>query len=67
MGGESKPREIHSKLMKEVPRPYLKSRPAYFGKDVGLEVTLTTTGDDEDEIEARIGGAISKMERGFCP
>ncbi|MFB0506503.1 MAG: competence/damage-inducible protein A [Thermodesulfobacteriota bacterium] len=63
LGDESKLGEILDKVMKEVPRVYLKSRPTHFGRDVRLEVTLTATGDDADEVEARIQGAISEIER----
>jgi len=63
LGDESKLGEILDKVMREVPRIYLKSRPTYFGKDVRLEVTLTATGDDEDEVQARIHEAISEIEK----
>jgi molybdenum cofactor synthesis domain-containing protein len=63
MGDESKLGEILDKVMKEVPRVYLKSRPTRFGRDVRLEVTLTATGDDADEVEARIQQAISEIEK----
>lgn len=63
MGDESKLGEILDKVMKDVPRVYLKSRPTYFGKNVRLEVTLTATGDEADEVEARIGEAISEIEK----
>lgn len=62
LGDESRLGEILDKVMKEVPRVYLKSRPTHFGRDVRLEVTLTATGDDADELEARIQEAISKIE-----
>ena len=63
MGDESKLGEILDKVMKDVPRVYLKSRPTYFGRDVRLEVNLTATGDDANEVEARIGEAISEIEK----
>jgi molybdopterin-biosynthesis enzyme MoeA-like protein len=63
VGDESKLGEILDKVMRKLPRIYLKSRPTYFGKDVRLEVTLTATGDDEDEVEARIQEAISEIEK----
>ncbi len=63
LADESKLGEILDKVMREVPRIYLKSRPTYFGKDVRLEVTLTATGDDEGEVEARIQRAISEIEK----
>jgi hypothetical protein len=49
--------------MKEVPGVYLKSRPTHFGRDVRLEVTLTATGDEADEVEARIREAGSEIEK----
>jgi len=63
MGDESKLGEILDKVMTEVPRVYLKSRPTYFARDVRIEVTLTATGDDADEVEARIQEAISEIEK----
>ncbi len=63
MGDESRLGEILDKVMKEVPRVYLKSRPTHFGRDVRLEATLTATGDGADELEARVQEAISKIEK----
>ncbi len=63
LGDESQLGEILEKVMKEIPRVYLKSRPTRFGKDVRLAVTLTATGDDVDEVEARIQEAVSKIEK----
>ncbi|MFQ6079406.1 MAG: competence/damage-inducible protein A [Thermodesulfobacteriota bacterium] len=63
MGDESKLGEILDKVMREVPGVYLKSRPTYFGKNVRLEVTLTATGDDQEELEARIQNAISEVQK----
>ncbi len=63
MGDESKLGEILDRVMKDLPRVYLKSRPTYFGRDVRLEVTITATGDETDEVEARIGEAISQIEK----
>ncbi|NIS60761.1 MAG: competence/damage-inducible protein A [Proteobacteria bacterium] len=63
VGDESKLGEILDKVMREIPRIYLKSRPTHFGKDVRLEVTLTATGDNEGEVEARIQEAISEIEK----
>ena len=63
MGDESKLGEILDRVMKVVPGVYLKSRPTSFGRDVRLEVTLTATGDDANELAARIGEAISEIEK----
>ena len=63
MGDESKLGEILDKVMKEVPGVYLKSRPTHFGRDVRLEVTLTATGNDANEVEARIREVISEIEK----
>jgi len=67
LGDESKLGEILDKVMREVSDVYLKSRPTYFGKDVRLEVTLTATGDNEGEVEARIQRAISEIEKRLPP
>lgn len=66
VGDESKLAEILDKVMREVPDVYLKSRPTYFGKNVRLAVTLTATGDDDNEVEARIKKAISEIEKRLC-
>jgi molybdenum cofactor synthesis domain-containing protein len=63
LGDESKLGEILDKVMKEIPRVYLKSRPTHFGRDVRLEVTLTATGDDKDEVEVRIREAVAEIEK----
>jgi molybdenum cofactor synthesis domain-containing protein len=63
LGDESKLGEILDKVMREVPDVYLKSRPTRFGEDVRLAVTLTATGDDDKEVEARIKKAISEIEK----
>lgn len=63
MGDESKLGEILDRVMKEVPGVYLKSRPTHFGRDVRLEVTLTATDDEADEVEARIREAVSEIEK----
>lgn len=63
LGDESQLGEILEKVMKVVPRVYLKSRPTRFGKDVRLAVTLTATGDDADEVEGRIQAAVSEIEK----
>ena len=63
VGDESKLGEILDKVMKEVPGVYLKSRPTHFGRDVALEITLTATGDDANEVEASIGEAVTEIEK----
>jgi molybdenum cofactor synthesis domain-containing protein len=63
LGDESQLGEILEKVMKVVPRVYLKSRPTRFGKNVRLAVTLTATGDDADEVEGRIQAAVLEIEK----
>ena len=60
---ESQLGEILNRVMKENPAVYLKSRPTHFGKDVHMEVTLSASGDDHEEVEAEIGKAIQSIQK----
>lgn len=58
---ESQLGDILNGVMKQIPRVYLKSRPTHFGKNVQIDVTLTASGDDRDEVAEQIRKAIRKI------
>jgi len=60
---ESQLGDILNRVMKEVPRIYLKSRPTHFGKDVQINVTLSASGDDQKEVEEQIRKAIGRIRK----
>lgn len=60
---ESQLGEILNRVMKEIPKVYLKSRPTHFGRDVHMEVTLSASGDDHKEMEEEIREAIQRIQK----
>lgn len=60
---ESQLGEILDRVMKEVPGVYLKSRPTHFGRDVHLEVRLSASGEEAEEVEAEIDRAIKSIRK----
>ena len=61
LNDESKLGEIVDRLMKEVPGAYLKSKPTTFGNKVKLDVSITASGDDEEELRKRIEQVKERM------
>jgi molybdenum cofactor synthesis domain-containing protein len=57
--------DILNRVMKDIPRVYLKSRPTHFGRDVNLNVTLSVTGDDREEVEGEIRKAVLRIRKGI--
>ncbi|MFQ6091935.1 MAG: competence/damage-inducible protein A [bacterium] len=63
VGDESKLVPLVDAVMKEVNGVYLKSKPTHFGKGVRIGVRITTSGEDEEELKAKVEKAIAELER----
>ncbi|NIQ37264.1 MAG: competence/damage-inducible protein A [Proteobacteria bacterium] len=57
--------DILNRVMKDIPRVYLKSRPTHFGRNVNLNVTISVTGDNRGDVEREIRRAVLRIRKGI--